>query len=93
MRFPGSRAIKDMRSPIFRVTHWAVSLPSGTEFSLSFCRQKASLYINSPIDISSSKGTLAICVSCLFSAVTPWSELPPVQLCGLILLSGVALHI
>jgi hypothetical protein len=88
----GSRAIKDMRGPISKATYWAVLLPSGIEFSPFFCHQKASLSINSPNDIRDSKCTLAICVSCLFSALTPWSELP-LQVSGLAFLPGVALPI
>ena len=48
--------------------------------------------INKPTEMSSSKGTLAVWVSCLFSTLKHWSELL-VQTSGLKFLPGVALSI
>jgi hypothetical protein len=76
-----------MRGPISRATHWAILLSSGMEFSPSFCHQKVLLPIYSSIDVSSTKGTSSICVSC------PFSTLLPVQLSRLTSLPGVALLI
>ena len=89
---PGSSAIEDMRGPVSRATHWDVFLSSGIEFSPYFCLQKAALPINSPMDMSGSKVTLAICVSYLFSVPMSHSELP-VHLSGLKFLLGVAMSI
>ena len=92
MGSPESRAIRDTRGPIFKATHWNILLTSGMQFRPWFYDQKVTLAINSPIDMSSSKGTPTLCVPCLPSALMPWSELP-FQFCGLMFLPGETLHV
>ena len=87
---PDSSTIKDLRGPISRVPPLGclVSLWVGVHTVLLL----SGFYINSPTDMSSSKGTSAIGISCLFSALMPWSELP-VQFSGLTFLSRMVLPI